>query len=120
MDWKVLRDENELDEIIRRSDSKPQVIFKHSTRCSISSVAKGRLERSKVPPGADFYYLDLMNYRNISNKVAQLLDIHHESPQVLVIRNGVCVYDESHMGINMGDIEEAVVRRETGNGRRET
>ena len=44
---------------------------------------------------------------------AQLLDIHHESPQVLVIRNGVCVYDESHMGINMDDIEEAVVRRET-------
>ena len=111
MDWNVLREEGELEEIIRRSESKPQVIFKHSTRCSISSVAKGRLERSKVPPGADFYYLDLINYRNTSNKVAQVFKIHHESPQVLVIKNGECVYDESHMGINMGEIED-IVRRE--------
>lgn len=112
MDWKVLRDEDELQQIIERSETKPQVIFKHSTRCSISSVAKGRLERSQVPAGADFYYLDLINYRNISNKVVQLFKIHHESPQVLVIKNGECVYDESHMGINMGEIED-VVSRET-------
>ena len=108
MDWKVLRDEHELQEIIKRSETRPQVIFKHSTRCSISSVAKGRLERSKVPSGADFYYLDLINYRDISNKIVQLFGIHHESPQVLVIKNGICVYDESHMGINMGDIEDVV------------
>ena len=108
MDWTVLSDENELDEIIKRSESKPQVIFKHSIRCTISSVAKGRLERSRVPPGADFNYLDLINYRNISNKIAQVFDIHHESPQILVIKKGICTYDESHMGINMGDIEEAL------------
>src|SRR5690349_6315399 len=110
MDWNVLREESELEEIKRRSGSKPQVIFKHSTRCSISSVAKARLERYKVPPGADFYYLDLISYRNISNKVAQLFNIHHESPQVLVIKNGACVYDESHMGINVSYLEEAVKR----------
>lgn len=108
MDWKELREESELEEIVRSSETKPQVIFKHSTRCSISSVAKGRLERSKVPPGADFYYLDLISYRNISNKIAQIFGIHHESPQILVIKNGECIYDESHMGINMGDIEEVV------------
>lgn len=108
MDWKELREENELEEILRSSEVKPQIIFKHSTRCSISSVAKGRLERSKVPPGTDFYYLDLISYRNISNKIAQVFKIHHESPQILVIKNGECVYDESHMGINMGDIEEVV------------
>jgi bacillithiol system protein YtxJ len=108
MDWKVLRDENELDEIVKQSETKPQVIFKHSTRCSISSVAKGRLERAQIPPGADFYYLDLISYRDISNKVAQRFNIHHESPQVLLIKNGRCVYDESHMGINMGDIADAL------------
>ena len=108
MDWIVLKEENELKELIRRSETKPQVIFKHSTRCSISSVAKGRLERSKVPPGADFYYLDLISYRNISNSVAQVFNIHHESPQVMVIKNGECIYDESHMGINMADIEEVI------------
>ena len=108
MDWNVLREENEIEEIIKRSENKPQVIFKHSTRCSISSVAKGRLERSKVPPGTDFYYLDLINYRNISNKIAQVFKVHHESPQILIIKNGECVYDESHMGINPSDIEEAI------------
>jgi len=111
MDWIVLREESELEEIIRRSESKSQVIFKHSTRCSISSVAKGRLERSRVPPGADFHYLDLISFRNISNKIAQVFKIHHESPQILVIKNGECIYDESHMGIRMEEIEE-VVRNE--------
>ena len=108
MDWIVLREESELEEIIRRSESKSQVIFKHSTRCSISSVAKGRLERSRVPPGADFHYLDLISFRNISNKIAQVFKIHHESPQILVIKNGECIYDESHMGIRMEDIEEVL------------
>ena len=107
----MLREESELEEIIRRSESKSQVIFKHSTRCSISSVAKGRLERSRVPPGADFHYLDLISFRNISNKIAQVFKIHHESPQILVIKNGECIYDESHMGIRMEEIEE-VVRNE--------
>jgi bacillithiol system protein YtxJ len=104
MDWKVLRDEAELEEIIKRSVTRPQVIFKHSTRCSISSVAKGRLDRSDAPDDIDFYYLDLIGHRNISNKVSEIFNVHHESPQVLVIRNGECVYDESHMGINMKDI----------------
>ena len=106
MDWKVLREEGELEQIIQRSQSRPQVIFKHSTRCSISSVAKNRLESSEAPPGADFYYLDIFGYRSLSNKVAEVFGVHHESPQVLVIRDGVCVYDESHMGINMGEIQE--------------
>jgi bacillithiol system protein YtxJ len=106
MDWKELKEESELDEIMSKSETKPQVIFKHSIRCSISSVAKGRLERVHIPPSIDFYYLDLINYRNISNKVSQLFKVHHESPQILIIKKGECVYDESHMGINMQDILE--------------
>lgn len=108
MNWNVLTDELELQEIIRKSETRPQVIFKHSIRCSISSVAKGRLDRATPPPDVDFYYLDLVGYRNISNKVAELFKVHHESPQVLVIRNGNCIYDESHMGISMRDIADNV------------
>jgi bacillithiol system protein YtxJ len=108
MDWNVLSEEGELEEIIKKSEITPQVIFKHSIRCSISSVVKNRLERSQMPPGADYYYLDLIRYRNTSNKIAQVFQIHHESPQILVIRNGICVYDESHMGINAAEIEEVV------------
>ena len=107
MDWKELREENELQEIITKSATRPQVIFKHSTRCSISSVAKGRLDRAQAPNHTDFYYLDLVKYRAISNKIADVFGVHHESPQVLVIRNGKCIYDESHMGIRMDEILEA-------------
>lgn len=108
MEWKVLRDENELSEIVKKSETLPQVIFKHSTRCSISSVARNRLEKASAPSGADFYYLDIISYRNISNKVAETFMVNHESPQVLVIKDGNCVYDESHMGIRMDDIADAV------------
>ncbi|MBO9570750.1 MAG: bacillithiol system redox-active protein YtxJ [Chitinophagaceae bacterium] len=104
MSWKMLTDIAQLDEIISKSKSKTQVIFKHSIRCSISSVAKGRLERSEFPADVDFYYLDLINYRELSNKISEVFMVEHESPQVLVIKNGVSVYDESHMGINMQDI----------------
>lgn len=106
MDWKVLSEESQLLEIIRNSETKPQVIFKHSTRCSISSVAKSRLDRSPTPSDIDFYYLDLIRFRNISNKIVEVFKVHHESPQVLLIRSGECIFDESHMSIDMGEIQE--------------
>jgi bacillithiol system protein YtxJ len=104
MDWKVLTDEAALEQIVQLSATRPQIIFKHSTRCSISSVAKNRLDKAMQPPNADFYYLDLINFRSLSNKVSEVFNVYHESPQVLVIKNGECVYDESHMGISMQDI----------------
>jgi len=108
MEWKQLTSEAQLDDIRAASHQKPQVIFKHSTRCNISSMALNRLERSFVPTNADFYYLDLLNYRNISNKIATDFDVYHESPQVLVIINGECIYDESHSGISFDEIEEQI------------
>ena len=108
MNWIELKSEDQINEIIEKSQSKPQVIFKHSTRCSISSMAKNRLERSVAPADTDFYYLDLIAHRNISNKVAAEFDVYHESPQILVVKNGECIYDESHSSISMSEIEEQV------------
>jgi bacillithiol system protein YtxJ len=108
MNWIELKSEDQIDEIIKKSESKPQVIFKHSTRCSISSMAKGRLERAIAPQNAEFYFLDLIAYRTISNEVSLRFDVYHESPQILVIRNGKCIYDESHGSITMDEIEEQV------------
>lgn len=65
-----------------------------------------RLERSEAPAGIDFYFLDLISYRNISNRIAEEFNVYHESPQVLLIRNGECVYDESHMSIRMDELTE--------------
>lgn len=108
MNWISLTTEEQLSQIKEKSATVPQVIFKHSTRCSISSMVLDRLERAAPPQSTDFYYLDLIAHRNLSNKIAELFDVYHESPQVLIIKNGECVYDESHMGIRMDEITEAV------------
>lgn len=106
MNWTDLTEELQLDAIRRQSFEQPVVIFKHSTRCSISDMAKSRLERASVPEGIAFYYLDLIRYRPVSNKIAEDFHVQHESPQVLLIRNGECIYDESHNGIDMEEIAE--------------
>ena len=105
MNWIPIIDEHQLEEIKTGSSHQAQLIFKHSTRCSISSMAKSRLERSHLPPNIQFYFLDLIKYRGISNKIEELFDVNHESPQVLLIKNGTCIYDESHNGISMEEID---------------
>ena len=107
MNWREFKTEEALEEIKNRSAEKPQVIFKHSTKCSISSMAKSRLERATAPDGIEFNYLDLIAYRNISSKIAEEFDVEHASPQILIIKDGKCVYDESHNAINMDEIVEA-------------
>lgn len=108
MNWKQLTSVGQLDEIVERSKETPVLIFKHSTRCSISSMAKFRLEDDWDFPANELepYYLDLIAFRNISGAVADRFSIHHESPQVLLIRNGECTYDESHLDISVNEIRE--------------
>jgi bacillithiol system protein YtxJ len=106
MNWINLTQEEQLQQIKLNSKNKPQVIFKHSTRCSISSMAKNRLEKSTQPNEIVFYFLDLIKYRPISNKIAEIFKVYHASPQILLIKNDECVYDESHSGIDMVDIIE--------------
>lgn len=106
MNWNTLSSVEQLEEIRSASYQQPQLIFKHSTRCSISSMVRSRLERSETPSNISFHYLDLLAYRPLSNQVAEDFSVYHESPQVLLIKNGECVYDESHQGINMDEIAE--------------
>ena len=84
------------------------LLFKHSTRCSISSMALNRLE-SKWTDDVTIptYFLDLINYRDISNEIATQFSVEHASPQVLLIKNGVCIYHNSHSGIVASEILEA-------------
>jgi bacillithiol system protein YtxJ len=108
MNWHPLTTMQDLQDLVTRSAERPQVIFKHSIRCSISSVIKNRLDKEVAPDTADFHYLDLITYRPISNAISEQFRIAHESPQVLVIWKGECIYDDSHMAINMDDIAEKV------------
>ena len=104
MQWSVLASEEQLIALLEKSFNNPQVIFKHSTRCSVSSMIKTRLEKSAAPAHIDFHYLDLLAYRPLSNKIAETLHVYHESPQVLLLKNGECIFDESHIAVYMEDI----------------
>ena len=108
MTWNALNTKEILDEVNAVSTTRPVILFKHSTRCSISSMAKNRVEKIPNDTPALFYYLDLLNYRGLSNKIAEVYSLPHESPQVLLIVNGECVYEESHNGINAQDIESEI------------
>jgi len=99
MNWTPLLTEQQVEEIRTKSCHAPQVIFKHSTRCGTSSIAKNRLEKNESLPTV-FYLVDVIRNRNLSNKIASDFGIHHESPQILIIKNGTCIYHESHYGIN--------------------
>jgi bacillithiol system protein YtxJ len=100
MEWKPLNRPEQLDEIITLSHQSPQYIFKHSTRCSISTVAKNRLEKG-VSGKEIVYYLDLLSYRALSNEIADKWNVTHQSPQLLKIEKGVCTYHASHMDIDV-------------------
>ena len=104
MNWKSFTQLDQLDIIQEASKHKPQLIFKHSTTCSISKMALSRMERSEAPENIQFYYLDLLNYCAISNAIAEKFNVYHESPQILLIKNGECIFDESHGGIQMEEI----------------
>lgn len=106
MNWIPLRSVEELEQIKHLSQKQPLVIFKHSTRCSISTVAKNRLEKSSLPEGIPFYFLDLISFRKVSNSIAEEFGIMHESPQILLIKDGKCVYVESHMAIDIEAIKK--------------
>jgi len=105
MEWNLLTAMNQLDLIVSMSEEKAVLIFKHSTRCSISRFALKQFENEfnleeKIEP----YFLDLLNYRDISNEIAFRFNVQHQSPQVLLIKNGVVVYDASHSDIVVEDM----------------
>lgn len=100
VNWIPLTEIAQLDEIVENSKDKTIVIFKHSTRCSISRFALKQFENEyNLEDKVDLYYLDLLNYRDISNEIANRFQLIHQSPQILIIKNGVVVYDASHSDI---------------------
>ncbi|HQV78746.1 MAG TPA: bacillithiol system redox-active protein YtxJ [Chitinophagales bacterium] len=104
MKWENLISESQFSELVKSENV--FAVFKHSTRCSISSMAKNRLERDWK---LDFpiYYLDLLNFRSISNQIAAISGVEHASPQLIVFQNGKVIYHESHNAITISDIKVA-------------
>lgn len=109
--WQPLTQPEQLQEIVRESHEQPVLIFKHSTSWSISAAAKGKIKRQWADPGlpdTKLYYLDLLRFRPLSTEIAQRFGVQHESPQLLLIRDGECQYNASHMGIRLSDVKNTV------------
>ncbi len=107
--WKNLTDVAQLEEIEQLSNKKTQVIFKHSTRCGISSMVMNQfIEAFDVDLNLDLYYLDLLNYRTVSNETGYKFQVIHQSPQLLVIKNGVVVAHASHGTINEINLDKLI------------
>jgi bacillithiol system protein YtxJ len=103
MNWTLLESADQLSHIKQQQGY--SLIFKHSTRCSISMMAKRRFELdwNDLPDNMPLYFLDLIQHRELSNQVAQIFDVHHESPQLLLIKDGECILDLSHSEISVDE-----------------
>jgi len=109
VNWTELTDIAQLMEIETISNVKPVVIFKHSTRCSISRMALKQFEREyDLKDTVDAYFLDLIAHRDISNEIANKFNVYHESPQLILIRNGKAIYDVSHSDIDAEALKDKV------------
>jgi len=110
MEWNSINSADSVRSIIELSNSKPQVIFKHSTSCPISGMAKMRVEDnwSEIKQTIDFNYLDLLRNRDLSRMIATELDVHHESPQIILIKNEEVIYDASHFDITIDELKESL------------
>lgn len=107
--WQALNNVSQLDDIEQLSKTKTQVIFKHSTRCGISSMVMNQfVSMYDVDANLDLYYLDLLNHRDVSNEIGYKFQVMHESPQLLIIKNGATVAHASHGGINEIDLSRFV------------
>lgn len=110
IEWKKLTEISQLQEVIQLSLTNPCLIFKHSTRCSISSMALNRLERSATGGFTKLssFFLDLIAYRHISNEAAKLFQVEHQSPQIIVINKGQVAMHASHNAIAASEILASV------------
>ena len=108
--WISLSSMIQLEEIKRKSATKTQIIFKHSTRCGISRMVMNQFIKSYdfIESDFDLYYLDLLSYRDISNKIAETFQVYHQSPQLLIIKNGITIAHESHGNINALNLQQFI------------
>ncbi len=109
--WKFLTNDNQLNDLIEVSKTKPVLIYKHSTRCSTSLMAKRIIEseyEGEITNQLNIYYLDLIAYRSVSNAIELRFGVEHESPQILLIKDGKCVFHASHEDCSLEKIKSFI------------
>lgn len=108
--WIALNTIEQLDVIESTSKKKIQVIFKYSSRCGVSRMVLNQFVDAYelTEENLDLYFLDLISYRDVSNEVGYKFQVMHESPQLLVIKDGVVVAHSSHSGVNSIDLSRFI------------
>lgn len=108
LEWTQVESTSELERLLNEQDDQARVFFKHSTRCSISSMALNGFESAWTGNTEALYFIDLLNFRAVSDALAEQTRVRHESPQVIVVRNGEVIYQASHSGIDPRRIKTLV------------
>ena len=109
--WKFVSTEQQLNDIVALSKEQPVMLYKHSTRCSISLMAKKVIEseyQGDITDKVSIYLLDLLNYRSVSDAIALRFGVTHASPQILLIKDGKCVYNTSHEDCSLRKIKSFI------------
>lgn len=112
--WKSLTQINHLDELVEISNHRPVIIFKHSTRCSLSEMAFDRLKNDweHLSDEMDLFYLDLLEHRSLSNEIESRFMVRHESPQILIMSQGEIIGHTSHREVGTDFIKSALLSSE--------
>ena len=109
LSWLSLESMEQLEEMFNHSFENPVLVFKHSTRCNISRMVLRQFENAFVlEESVAPYFLDLLEHRNLSNEIASRLGVQHQSPQLIVIKDGIAVYNASHESITVEDLKRFV------------
>jgi bacillithiol system protein YtxJ len=110
LSWKSLQSEAQLEDIKVQSNVRLQIIYKHSSSCGISSMVLRQLEKSLIEfnSRADFHFLDLLSFRDVSNEVASRFQVLHQSPQLILLKNETVVAHDSHYDLLQLSIEKYI------------
>lgn len=110
MNWINIEKSQDIANLLAESNHVPCLIFKHSSQCTMSAMAKYTLEEEWNLTDEELkpYFLDILKYRNLAIEVSEQLKEYHQSPQVLLIENEECIYEESHLAINLEEIREEI------------
>lgn len=106
--WTDLTDIQQLDDLVDASREVPVIIFKHSTRCAVSRMALRQFESHYDIENARTYFVDLLEHRQISDEIARRFEVVHQSPQILLIKDGKCIFTESHAEIDAEDLKDKI------------
>jgi len=111
INWITISTIVHVDEAIANSSNRPSVFFKHSVTCGISAAAEHRLQSKWNFSGEDmnFYYLDLLAHRSVSNYIAEKLGVIHQSPQIIVVKDGEVIFHNSHHSISVETLAGGLV-----------